>query len=83
MTHVLLTRPLETSLQLASQLEALGLLPIVMPLYMFVAREPMLDMNLTLSGGLSLLSLSIPRLCLLQASSWQQQSIRTGWNHQM
>jgi len=49
MTHILLTRPLETSLQLAGQLEALGLLPIVMPLYTFKARKPTLDMNSALS----------------------------------
>ena len=45
MTHVLVTRPLEASQQLADQLEALGLFPIVMPLYTFSARRPALDMN--------------------------------------
>lgn len=45
MTHVLVTRPLEASRQLADQLEAAGLFPIVMPLYTFSARKPDLDMN--------------------------------------
>ena len=40
MTHVLLTRPLEASQQLADQLGATGLMAIVMPLYTFSAREP-------------------------------------------
>jgi len=50
MTHVLVTRPLEASRQLAEQLEALGLFPIVMPLYTFSAREPSFDMNSAWSG---------------------------------
>ena len=45
MTHVLVTRPLGASKQLAEQLEAAGLVPIVMPLYTFAARKPSLDMN--------------------------------------
>ena len=45
MTHVLVTRPLEASQQLADQLQIAGLLPIVMPLYTFSARQPSLDMN--------------------------------------
>lgn len=45
MTHILVTRPLESSRQLASQLDALGLSPIVMPLYTFSAREPEVDLN--------------------------------------
>jgi uroporphyrinogen-III synthase len=40
MTQVLVTRPLEASQQLAEQLGAVGLSPIVMPLYTFSAREP-------------------------------------------
>ena len=45
MTHILVTRPLEASQQLAGQLESLGLLPIVMPLYTFAGRNPSFDMN--------------------------------------
>lgn len=49
MTHVrytvLITRPLEASLQLAGQIEALGLTPVVMPLYTFSAREPGFDVS--------------------------------------
>lgn len=45
MTHVLVTRPLEASQQLADQLEAAGLFPIVMPLYTFSARKPAIDLN--------------------------------------
>lgn len=40
MTHVLLTRPLEASRQLADQLGVTGLTAIVMPLYSFSARKP-------------------------------------------
>jgi uroporphyrinogen-III synthase len=40
MTHILLTRPLEASQQLARQLSALGLIPVVMPMYSFSARQP-------------------------------------------
>lgn len=43
MTHVLLTRPLESSQQLADQLEAHHLTPVVMPFYTFSARDPLLD----------------------------------------
>lgn len=43
MTHVLVTRPKDASQQLADQLDALGLVPIVMPLYAFSAREPEFD----------------------------------------
>lgn len=43
MTHVLVTRPNEASQQLADQLHAHGLIPIVMPLYTFAAREPAID----------------------------------------
>ena len=45
MTHVLVTRPLEASEQLARQLDALGLFPIVMPLYTFAARNPAIDIS--------------------------------------
>ena len=45
MTHVLVTRPLEASLQLADQLGKAGLTAIVMPLYTFAAREPQFDMT--------------------------------------
>lgn len=51
MTHVLVTRPLEASQQLADQLDALGLIPIVMPLYTFTAREPSLEMSTAWSGA--------------------------------
>ncbi len=40
MTHILVTRPLEASRQLAEQLGATGLTAIVMPLYTFSACEP-------------------------------------------
>lgn len=42
---VLVTRPLEASQQLAGQIEALGLTPVVMPLYTFSAREPGFDVS--------------------------------------
>ena len=45
MTHVLVTRPFEASQQLAGQLEARGLFPVIMPLYTFSARRPELDMS--------------------------------------
>jgi len=45
MTHVLVTRPLESSQQLADQLDALGLFPIVMPLYTFSARAPSVGLD--------------------------------------
>lgn len=44
MTHVLVTRPLESSQPLAEKLESLGLLAIVMPLYGFSQRDPSLNM---------------------------------------
>ena len=44
MTQVLVTRPKEASQQLAEQLDALGLSPIVMPLYTFAARKPSFEM---------------------------------------
>jgi uroporphyrinogen-III synthase len=44
MTQVLVTRPYEASQQLAEQLDALGLSPIVMPLYTFAARNPSFEM---------------------------------------
>lgn len=50
MTHVLVTRPLEASQQLADQLDALGLIPIVMPLYTFTACEPSLEMSTAWTG---------------------------------
>ena len=47
MTHVLITRPLEASQQLAEQLDALGINSTVMPMYTFATRDPKLDMNST------------------------------------
>lgn len=41
MTHILVTRPLDSSRQLADQLDAHGLIPIVMPFYTFTPREPL------------------------------------------
>lgn len=49
MTHVLVTRPLEASQKLAGKLISLGLLPVVMPLYSFSAREPGQGLALALS----------------------------------
>jgi uroporphyrinogen-III synthase len=40
MTHILVTRPLEASQQLADQLAAHGMSPVVMPLYTFAACQP-------------------------------------------
>jgi uroporphyrinogen-III synthase len=45
MTQVLVTRPLESSRQLAGQLDALGLAAIVMPLYSFAACEPTVELK--------------------------------------
>lgn len=45
MTHVLLTRPLPASQQLAGQLDGLGLIPVVMPLYTFSSRDPQIVMG--------------------------------------
>ena len=43
MTHVLITRPLESSQQLAEKLADIGISSTVMPLYTFTAHEPNLD----------------------------------------
>ena len=45
MTHILITRPLTASQQLAGQLDDLGMNPIVMPFYTFTARDPGFDLN--------------------------------------
>lgn len=45
MTNVLVTRPEEASQQLAGQLEALGLVAVVMPFYTFAARQPDIDID--------------------------------------
>lgn len=45
MTHILITRPLTASQQLAGQLDDLGLNPIVMPFYTFTARDPGFDLD--------------------------------------
>jgi uroporphyrinogen-III synthase len=50
MTHILLTRPLEASRQLASRLAGSDIQSIVMPLYTFSPRRPGLDMHKTFSG---------------------------------
>lgn len=50
MTHVLITRPLEASRQLAEQLDAHALFPIVMPMYTFSARDPSADIESAWSG---------------------------------
>jgi uroporphyrinogen-III synthase len=50
MTHVLLTRPLTASQQLAGQLDDLGLTPIVMPFYTFTARDPGFNLATHWSG---------------------------------
>lgn len=49
MTHVLVTRPLEASRQLADQLDAAGLTAIVMPLYTFSGRLPSTESMAALS----------------------------------
>lgn len=51
MTHVLLTRPLEASQQLANQLGATDLSAIVMPFYTFSAREPSVEFSSFWSGA--------------------------------
>ena len=51
MTHVLITRPLDASRQLADQLDAHGLIPIVMPFYSFTSREPMPGISSIWSEG--------------------------------
>jgi uroporphyrinogen-III synthase len=50
MTHVLVTRPLEASQQLAAELDAMGLFSVVMPLYTFAARPLNPEMQTALSS---------------------------------
>ena len=50
MTHVLVTRPLEASQQLATELDAQGLFSVVMPLYTFTARPLDSEMQAALSS---------------------------------
>ena len=50
MTHVLVTRPLEASQNLARRLTDLGLVPVVMPLYTFSATQPGQCLNSALSS---------------------------------
>jgi len=50
MTTVLLTRPLEASLQLAGQLGEFDIRAIVMPLYTFSARQPEVDLQVAWPG---------------------------------
>jgi len=50
MTHVLLTRPLEASQQLAFQLDLLGLSPIVMPFYSFAPLQSAVEFESAASG---------------------------------
>lgn len=50
MTHVLITRPREASLQLAGQLDEFDLQSIIMPLYTFSARLPGIDLQAILAG---------------------------------
>lgn len=63
MTHILLTRPLEASLQLAARLAELDKYSIVMPLYTFSPRQPGLDMQkaLSVSNGRKLALFTSPR----------------------
>jgi uroporphyrinogen-III synthase len=42
-THVIITRPLESSKQLADQLRGENTIPVVMPFYSFSSRQPELD----------------------------------------
>jgi len=49
MTHVLVTRPLDKSRQLADQLQSHGLIPVVMPLYKFSPRDPLPEVSLVWS----------------------------------
>lgn len=52
MTHVLVTRPLDASRQLADGLQAHGLVPLVVPFYTFSSREPQGDIrSLFLEGS--------------------------------
>jgi len=62
-TTVLITRPLQASLQLAGQLDKLGLQVIVMPFYTFSARQPELDVHVAWagSGGRKLAVFTSPR----------------------
>ena len=53
MIHVLVTRPLEASRQLAGELVKFGLFPVVMPLYTFSARQPGSDVHTAWSLGAS------------------------------
>jgi len=63
MTHILLTRPLEASQQLALQLKAQGLKPVVMPLYTFAARQPesLANSGLSQTSGRKLAVFTSPR----------------------
>ena len=51
MTHVLVTRPLDASRQLAEQLDANGLTAIVMPMYTFAGRQPQAGSLIDWSGA--------------------------------
>jgi uroporphyrinogen-III synthase len=53
MTHVLVTRPLEKSRQLADRLKTHGLTPIVMPFYTFSPRDPLPGLRSSWSQGRS------------------------------
>ena len=53
MTHVLVTRPLDASRQLAGELVKFGLFPVLMPLYTFTARQPGSDVHSAWSSGTS------------------------------
>lgn len=62
MTHILITRPLTASQQLAGQLDDLDLNPIVMPFYTFTARDPGFDLDTHWSGkGRKLAVFTSPR----------------------
>jgi uroporphyrinogen-III synthase len=50
MTHILITRPQEASLQLAKQLRPFGFHPIIMPLYTFSPHDPGLTIQQALAG---------------------------------
>jgi len=51
MTHVLITRPLDASRELADSLRGIGLKPIVMPLYDFRERAPGVDLRAAWGEG--------------------------------
>jgi len=53
MTHVLITRPYDASQQLADQLVARGLSPVVIPFYTFKARDPDIDIGSVWSASSS------------------------------